>query len=201
MKQAEKQDAVLRLYSRRHREYPCIRLEEIMQVLNIYESRQETEGIADKLRAVNLVNLDLLEEGVALVHQITSKGMDYCKQDSYSPLGRPTVFLSFTGSIPASSIVLNRDVSGTHQAKAPAHEAGGLISRRTERLHSNPDIEREEKEELLECVEDMEEKIRLQKPVSKYQWRTLINSTSGQTEASTLAARLSQLYGILSSSP
>lgn len=196
MKQTEKRDAILLwLYNRRHEGRRNLYLKEIMEKLKIYESEQKLDNIAEKLKSDNFVDLQKIAGGQVVIHKIKPDGVDYCEQDSYSHPGQSIISLNFHGAVNSSNLLVGSNISNVSQAYIIKSEANELILKIKQILQEHEEASQNQKEELMECVNDIEDKIKANKPVLKYQLGSLINNSAGIAQLASLAIQLGQIYG------
>jgi hypothetical protein len=110
MKQSEKLDIILRyLYERRddRREYNIV---DILSECNVETNYTETNRLAFTLRESKLIDLHQLSS-TPMKARITSKGIAYCEEDSYSHKRQSVVNnISIVNSSQASIVVNSSQV-------------------------------------------------------------------------------------------
>lgn len=168
-----------------------------MQQLDIYGSDPEVSRLAEVLTRDGLAHINKLSGGRDQVHSITAKGVDYCEEDSFSQPGTPVIHLTFNGSANGSNFNLGSTLHNITQSAGFTNNKQELIARIKDNIETSAEITAEEKEELIECVNDIEEKIKSKKAVSKYQWSTLIGNTAKLMEVGKLALELAQASGFV----
>lgn len=93
MKQREKLDLILkRLYELRN-DVHTHTLEDITKELDIFESKEDVQRLADRLEGDNYIKVSGSREGLAV--KIKSHGIEYSEEDSYSRPGEPVLSLAF----------------------------------------------------------------------------------------------------------
>lgn len=177
MKQFEKLDLILKkLYELRH-ERNNLALDAIMQDLNIYESEEERRRLAERLESDGLANV--YKTGAIV---ITHPGIKYCEENSYSQPGKSLTSFNFniSGDISGSNIMMTAgNISHVKQSIKQKNESSEIIRKIKEIALANNEIEKEQKDDILECANDMEDKINAGKPISKYQLKSLLDISAG----------------------
>lgn len=198
MKQSEKLDLILkRLYDLRN-ERNKLTLKAIMQNLSIYESDEEMHRLADRLKFDGLANVNIIAAGRVLI-QIKSHGIEYCEENSYSQPGMSLTSFNFNinGDISGSNIMMTAgNISHVKQSIKQKNESSEIIRKIKELTLANNEIENEKKEQILECANDMEDKINAGKPISKYQSKSLLDISAGFAQLVSLGIQLAQISGI-----
>lgn len=198
MKESEKRDLILKqLYEKKHDNFSM--LKGIMEYLHIYESEEELNRIANRLDKDNYADIKRISHGVMI--KISSLGIDYCEQDSYSHPGHPVINLNFSGVFNAANMIMGANNSNNHQSVTITSEAESLIKKIQESIQQSTEIDEESKGALMECIGDIDDKVKDNKKISKYQWSALLNNTAGLTQVSSFAIQLAQIFGYLSAQP
>ncbi|MHA6250038.1 hypothetical protein ACXYMU_19050 [Pontibacter sp. CAU 1760] len=171
MNQPGKTDRIVRwLYERRHDKVE-IRLNALLHQLNIYESEREAESIAKSLIEEKLAEGLLFEEGNSLIMGIGPNGIKHCEGAlSKTQASSFSQTNNFNGDFNAGNALFGSNNSDIRQFNtASTKEAEELISAIRKELVNSAALDDEEKEELVSCVDDIEDRIKSKKPVKKYQ--------------------------------
>lgn len=191
MKQKEKLDLILkRLYQNRHTKNSYLSIYAILQELCIYESDEEARTLATRLKDDHMVDAISTRGGVEL--KITSYGIDYCEEDSYSHAGIPAVALNYTIH---GNAVFGDNNSNISQRISYGQESQELLRKIAEGIDSSAELSESQKTQALECVGDIEEKLQAQKKVSAYQWSNLLNCTANIAQVTSFALQLAGMNG------
>ena len=200
MSETGKLIAILKwLYPRRHQGGMCIKLEAIMEELNIFESREEAERIADELTHRRLAIINPIEEGAGLVRGITSQGIGYCNDSSFTKSSELSNSVSYT--VNAYNAVVGNNNNGIQQSTTMTNEAGELVRKILEGISSESQLRKEEKEELIEHVIDIKERLESGQKVTNFQWKALIGNTANLVAVADFALKLAQLSGFVPQIP
>lgn len=197
MKQSEKLDLVLKwLYARRHERHNTL-LKRIMEELNIYESREDEDRIATRLHSDGLARAERMAAGTLLT--ITSEGVEYCEESSYSKPGfslttfnigtvHSSNFLNNTGSISGSTI---------NQSLKQDNAVGEIISKIKQALPTEASLSSTEKEEILNRLDEIEEKLSAQKQVRKHNITDLLSVAANSAQVMGFVIQLGQVLHLL----
>ncbi len=195
MKQSTKLDLILKeLYKYKNDGY-LYSIASICDELNIpLDSLMEVRSLATRLRDAGLIN------GQFKLHdfsaQLTSHGIDYCEEDSYTYSGHSIVNnnynnISITNS-PNTNIVNN---SSNVEISSSINEVSESIERIFEVLVTDNTIDESKLTEISECLKEIQESLKNnQKP--KFAIKSLIEIASGISSIGSWITVLGQFAGI-----
>lgn len=174
MKQKEKIDLIIQwLYERRHDNPQPVELRGIMKELGIFESEPELRLIADRLTSEKCVELERISSLYTSV-----KVTNIFNKEVYNA-------------------VIGNHNSSFQQTAIINKKAQELVGRVKEGIKSSPKIDEKQKAELLEFVEEINEKIQAQKTVSSFSWSMLLSNTANLAQVVEPALQLAKLCGFI----
>jgi hypothetical protein len=195
MKQSEKLDLILRdLYKYKNDgHHHSIGL--ICKALNIpLDSDLEMGNLASRLKTDGLINATITIGDSSA--ELTSSGIEYCEENSYSYTGHSIITNNYNISVvnsPNSNIVSqSSNVSITQSIS----EVNQTIEKIRETIASDSTIEMCKVDEILECLNEIQECIKNnQKP--KYAIKSLLEIAGGISSIASLVMTLGQFAGII----
>jgi hypothetical protein len=196
MKQSQKLDIILRkLHEYRH-ERRTIMLIPLLQELNIYEGEEEANRLAKRLNDEGYAKITRIAAGTLL--EISTYGIDYCEEDSFSKPGISLLSNSYhiSGSN-NTSIIIDSSHVNVQQLNNHKQEAYDLINDITKGLNEVSEISPTQKQDISENLQDIKEKIDQNKLPKRYQLDTLIKALGGLEKLTDYGVKLAQLFGYL----
>ncbi len=191
MKQSEKLDIILRyLYDRRddRREY---NIADILAECKVETNHTETSRLAFMLRESKYIDLNQLSSTL-MKARITSKGISYCEEDSYSHKGQGVVNnISIINSSQASIVVNSSQVEINQTTQDNAKK---IIHQIRDAVSVDQSLVIKKQKEILECLTEIEAGIDNNK-VPKFAIKSLLGIGSDVASISSLLVSLAQLFG------
>lgn len=195
MKQSEKLDLILReLYKYKNDgRYYSIGL--ISQSLNIpLDSFLELRNLAHRLESDGYIKTIFTRDDCSAT--LTSYGIEYCEENSYSYSGQSVITNNYSISIvnsPNSNIInQSSDVTITQNIS----EVNNAIEKIRESITSDDSIDKTKASEILECLNEIQECIKNnQKP--KYAIKSLIDIAGGISSIVSWVTVLGQFAGLI----
>ena len=191
MKQSEKLDAILKyLYDRRddRREF---NIADILSECNIETNHTEINRLAFTLKESKYIDLNQLSSTL-MKARITSKGIAYCEEDSYSRKGQSVINnISIVNSSQASIVVNSSQVEINQTTQ---NNAKKIIHQIRDTVSTDQSLALEKQKEILECLTEIEAGIENNK-VPKFAIKSLLGIGSDVASISSLLISLSQLFG------
>ncbi|WP_375437412.1 hypothetical protein [uncultured Hymenobacter sp.] len=192
MKHAEKLDAILRELYDRGSDKKDQMLNQICEAKNIpLKSRDELYAIADRLEKDGYVVCQRISAGIYAT--LTSHGIEYCEEDSYAYKGHAIVTNQYNLSITNSPNANIVSASTSTNIQITSHgEIKNKISELKKRISTNNDITNNQKADILECIEEVENAVDSgRKP--KFALKQLIEQASNVAGVGSLLLDLGQL--------
>ncbi|MCY7349312.1 MAG: hypothetical protein LH606_01415 [Cytophagaceae bacterium] len=193
MTEKQKFDAVLKKLYELHKAKQTQSLEEIFESLGIYENRQEVWDMAERLKKGGFI-IYCFTDAETDCH-ITSEGRDYV-EDPPVANNSSNNFGSISISNSAN-VALNLASSDVVTNQIYQSEAQKLIDQFKRELEKVSALNREELEDLKECIDDIESRVRDQKKVPKFALDTLLSRTGNLATLSSLAIEIAMFLGYL----
>ncbi len=195
MKQSEKLDLILReLYKYKNDgKYHSIGL--ICQSLNIpLESLSELNKIATRLKDDGFIKASITLQDCS--GELTSYGIEYCEENSYSYSGHSIITNNYNISIvnsPNSNIVNQSSNVAITQNIGEVNQA---IEKIRETIENDNTIEKSKMHEIIECLNEIQESLKNnQKP--KFAIKSLIDIAGGISSIASWVSTLGQFAGLI----
>lgn len=185
MKHKEKLDVVLRgLYRYRFdgKYYPIL---QILEEQGLTYDINEPRHIAKRLNEDGYVKMVATKDRTSVC--ITSKGVEYCEQDSYALPGNSIVNIY---NIDSTNSNLNIG-SGNQQITEQFHNQLDDIKEIKKELTYLKEVDKALIKEISECLDEIEEKIKHEKKVSSVLLKGLLSITADLTTLFPLVEKLS----------
>lgn len=195
MKQFEKLDLILReLYQYKNDgKYYSIGL--ICQKLNIpLDSFLELSKLARRLENDGFIKTIFTRNDCSA--ELTSYGIDYCEENSYTYSGHSVITNNYSISIvnsPNSNIVNQSSQVSINQSISEANDA---IEKIRETITNDNTIENSKVNEILDCLNEIQESLKNNKK-PKFAIKSLLDITSGISSISSWVTVLAQFAGII----
>jgi hypothetical protein len=192
MRHTEKFDLILRALYNLRAERGDIYLQEICTSQNIpLASRDELYSIAERLEHDGYIKCIRISAGIYAT--LTSRGIEYCEENSYSYQGSSIISNSYNFNIinsPNANIVSTSSNTSIHITSHS--EIKNKINELKEHISTNSDITSNQKSDILECIEEVENAVDLgRKP--KFALKQLIEQASNVAGVGSLLLDLGQL--------
>jgi hypothetical protein len=192
IKQTEKLDLILRVLYNLRAEKDDIYLHEICESQNIpLASRDELYEIAERLKNDGYIKFTSIQAGIYA--KLTSKGIEYCEEDSYAYKGSSIITNTYHFNItnsPNSNIVSASSNTSIHINNHG--EINNKIRELKARISNSKDINNNQKSDILECIEEVEASVNAdRKP--KFALKQLFEQASNVAGVGSLLLDLGQL--------
>ncbi len=195
MKQSEKLDLILReLYKYKNNgKYYSINV--ICQALNIpIDSSLELNKIAHRLKDDGFINPIFTHNDCSA--ELTSYGIEYCEENSYSYSGNSIISNNYSISIvnspnsnivnQSSNVTINQNISAASQA----------VEKIRDTISTDTTIDKQKASEILECLNEIQDNLKNnQKP--KFAIKSLIDLAGGISSIASWVTILGQFAGII----
>lgn len=186
MKQKEKLDAILKIlyedsrYQQRNILSDYQKLDSNYDELVVLTERLKKEGLVERLVTKDSIEIKL-----------TSQGVEYCEEDSFTVQGRSVIQNSYItlNNSPGSNIIGQSPGSSIVQK---ASQANNILDQITTTTQEDDAIDSECKKEIIECVEEIKDAINSGRK-SKSAVRGLLSLISEFASLSSLGISLKQL--------
>ena len=194
MKQSEKLDIILkRLYDYRYDgKYYSITI--ILDNYNVNTNFDEVFSLTKKLERDG--HIKILGQHNDVLGSITTEGIEYVEDDSYSISGSPITNNHYNISIvnsPNANLISQSSNVSVEQNFVDVHEAIDNI-RKT--IHENADIQKEILTDILECLNEIEQNVKNgNKP--KFAIKSLLDIAEGIASIASWVTVLGQFGGII----
>jgi hypothetical protein len=195
MKQSKKLDLILReLYKHKNdgRYYP---IGWICQTLNIpLDSDLELNKLAHRLKDDGYIKTIFQRGGPSA--ELTSHGIEYCEEDSYSYPGQSIIKNNYNISIinsPNSNIVSQSSNVTITQSFSQANEA---VEKIRETVATDDSIDKEQASEILDCLNEIVENLQNNKK-PRFAIKSLIDIAGGVSSISSWVTVLGQFAGVI----
>lgn len=189
MKQVEKLDILLKELYKHRSSNQYVDPEEIYDSLNIEISENEQILIIERLRELGLIKTFSTKDGNGA--KITSSGIEYCEEDSFSEKGSPVITNNYQYSIhhsPNSNIVSH---STGVNIGSDIQEINSLLNNIISRLNNDDNVDATREKEIKECIEEIKNNLD-KKNIPKFGVRTLITLLSNISSVGSFAVSLSK---------
>ncbi|MBJ6118989.1 hypothetical protein JAO76_12345 [Pontibacter sp. BT310] len=195
MKQFEKLDLILRELYKYKNDGKYYSIEHICYSLNIpLDSSLEINKIAHRLKDDGFINaMFRLNDCMA---ELTSYGIEYCEEDSYSYSGHSIITNNYSISIvnsPNANIV---NQSNNVTITQNIGEVTQAIEKIRETIATDYTIEKERAAEILECLNEIQESVKENKR-PKFAIKSLFDMTSGISSIASWLTVLGQFGGVI----
>jgi hypothetical protein len=195
MKQSEKLDLILRELYKHKNEGTYLSIGWICQELDIpLDSALELNRLAHRLKEDGYIKTIFSHNDCSA--ELTSYGIDYCEENSYTYSGNSIITNNYSISIvdsPNSNIVNESQNVTITQTVGEANQA---IEKIRETINSDPSIDKEKIVEILDCLNEIQEGIKNnQKP--KFAIKTLIDIAGGIASIASWVTTLGQFAGYI----
>lgn len=192
MKQSEKLDLILRaLYQLRY-DGNFHSFKSICETQNIpVEPQNEIRMLAHRLKDDGYINAVFTRSDAAAV--LTSYGIEYCEEDSYSYKGHSIITNTYNLTISNSpnANIVSSSTNVTIQIANHA-EIKNKINELRKTVQSNADISDKKKQDLIDCLEEVETSIDAGKK-PKFSFKQLTEQGSNVAGIGSLLVDLGQL--------
>jgi hypothetical protein len=168
MKQSEKLDLILRgIYERRKDRF--IEVHKILPVIGVEAEAEELIRLLGRLHEDGMVRVISSYDVV----EITTHGIDYCEEDSYTYRGQPLISNNYNIAINGSSVVQNsQNVTNTINA-----DVKGIISELRTAIESIRAVEPIKSADITDCLNEVESVVNDGKS-PKYSFPSLLSIAS-----------------------
>ena len=155
-------------------------------------SVDELHKLADRLEGDNYIECTWIQAGIYA--QLTSYGVEYCEEDSYSFKGH-SIVTNNNNYFTISESPFANIVSASNNVKIQANNYGELKSKFTElkeKIISDATISESQKTEILECIEEVQDSVDAGKK-PKFSFRQLTKQASNISGVSSLLLQIGQI--------
>lgn len=195
MKQSEKLDLILRELYKYKNDGRFYSFKEIFQTINIpFDSIDELLSLGERLEDDRYINASFTNGDC--VAKLTSYGIEYCEDDSYSYSGHSVVTNNYSISIansPNANIVSQSSDVKITQNVSNVNES---IEKIRETVMVDDTIDRNKATEILDCLNEIQEAIKNnQKP--KFAIKSLLDIAGGISSIASWITTLGQFAGII----
>lgn len=214
MKQREKLDYILRALYERRTEQGFIEIEKICSDIDENISSSEIGELVERLKNQGLINA-IFTSGNSSA-KLTSEGIEYCEGDSFSEWKNsqhsPSTVNVFGTVVNGSNINVvtgNRNNVSSGSNNTFASGSGSIsinsipeyvlenLNKIRDGLDEIKDLDLSSKEEILECIEDIREKIESKGKIGKYLIKSLLDYTSKIASIGSFAVDIARGLGYL----
>lgn len=192
MRHTEKLDQIPRTLYNLRAEKRDIDLQEICTSQNIpLASRDELYLMAERLQHDGYIKCNRVSTGVYAT--LTSRGIEYCENNSYSYQGSSLISNNYNFNITNSPNANIVSASTSTNIQITSHgEIKNKISELKKRISTNNDITDNQKRDILECIEEVENTVESgRKP--RFALKQLIEQASNFAGVGSLMLDLRQL--------
>jgi len=195
MKQSEKLDLILRELYKYKNDGKYYLIGWICQTLNIpVDSFLELNKLAHRLKDDGFITPLFTHNDCSA--ELTSYGIEYCEENSYTYSGHSIITNNYSISIvnsPNSNIV---NQSNNFSISQNISEASQAVEKIRESVSIDTTIDKEKAAEILECLNEIQDNLRNnQKP--KFAIKSLIDLAGGISSISSWVTTLGQFAGII----
>lgn len=194
MKQSEKFDIILkRLYDHRHDG----QYHSILEIMNDYgesPSFDEVFSLAKRLEKDGYIKI--LGHHIDVMASLTSEGIDYVEEDSYSKSGSPIISNNYNISIVNSPNANLVNQSSKVSISQQFQDVDDAINNIRKNLRESNDIHAEIIENILECLKEIEQGIQ-NGNTPKFAIKSLIEISAGIASIGSWITTLGQFAGII----
>lgn len=195
MKQSEKLDLILRELYKHKNDGKYYSIGFICQSLNIpLDSVLELNKLAHRLKDDGFIKTMFTRNDCSA--ELTSYGIEYCEEDSYSYSGHSVITNNYSISIvnsPNSNIV---NQSSNVTITQNASEVHKVIENIRETVATDSSIDKEKATEIIECLNEIQESLKNNKK-PKFAIKSLIDLTGGISSIASWITILGQFAGII----
>ena len=193
MKQSEKLDLILRELYKYKNESRFYSFKEIFETINIsFDSVNELVRLGERLEANGFINAIITNGDCS--GKLTSYGIEYCEEDSYSYSGHSVVTNNYSiFNSPNANIVSQSSIVTINQNVSNVNES---IEKIREAVMADATIDRDKAGEILDCLNEIQEAIKNnQKP--KFAIKSLLDIAGGISSIASWITTLGQFAGII----
>ena len=195
MKQSEKLDLILRELYKHKNDGKYYSIGYICQSLNIpLDSSLELNKLAHRLKDDGFIKTIFQRNDCSA--ELTSYGIEYCEEDSYSYSGHSVITNNYSISIvnsPNSNIVNQSSNVTISQNVSEVHRA---IDNIRETVATDATIDKEKATDIIECLNEIQESLKDNKK-PKFAIKSLIDLTGGISSIASWITVLGQFAGII----
>lgn len=192
MKQSEKLDLILKsFYDHRFdgmQEFSTTHFGKLMPLAN----ERELDVLIKRLQADGYLKTYLFEENGG-IGQITSRGIEYCEEDSYSYRGSSLVTNNYSFSVNNSSGISIVNASKNVNINiSNINDINNKIEDLLKAVNASTIISESIKLEIIECVDEIKTSLASDKK-PKYSFKSLLEMTSNLAGIGSLVAEIGKL--------
>lgn len=193
MKQSEKLDLLLKGYYAKKDNHNLYFPHQILQENGIpYTDNREATMLAKRLYDDKLITAQNIS-GLRIRGKITSHGIDYVEEDSYTYKGSSIINNNYHTTISNSSgISIVSSSSNVHVNISNIGDVNNKIEELLEKIQSSYEVPGEIKTEMIDCLEEMKASLS-QDRKPKHSFAALLNMANNFAGISTLAIEVGKL--------
>lgn len=192
MKQSEKLDLILKsFYDHRFdgiQEFSTAHFEKLIPLANEYE----LDVLMKRLQADGYLKTYLSEEDGGIA-KITSRGIEYCEESSYTYIGSSLVTNNYSISVNNSSGISIVNASKNININiSNIKDVNNKIEELLKAIHGNSIISQSNRVEIIECIDEIKTSLANDKK-PKYSFKSLLEMTSDFAGIGSLVAEIGKL--------
>ena len=189
MKQKEKLDLLLKQLYNHKADHQYADVYDIFALMKDEVSETEAELMVQRLEDLNLIEKIFTKDGLSA--KITSKGIEYCEEDSFAQNGSPIVNNHYNLNIKNSpnSNIINQ--SSNVKIGSDIEQIDSLLNDILEKIISDQGLAESRKNDIKKCVEEIKNNLKEDK-VPEFGLKTLLSLLSDVSSVSGLAINLAQ---------
>lgn len=195
MKQSEKLDLILRELYKYKNDGKYYSIKWICQTLSIpLDSNLELNKLAHRLKDDGYVKTIFQNNDCSA--ELTSYGIDYCEEDSYSYSGHSIITNNYRISVvnsPNTNFINQSNNISINQNYSAANQA---VEKIREIIATDESIEKATLEDIIECLNEIEESLKVSKK-PKFAIKSLIDIAGGISSISSWITVLGQFAGFI----
>lgn len=189
MKQTEKLDFLLKQLYKHRSDYQYTDVIDIFGLMKDGVSETEAKLMVERLEDLRYIKKISTKDGLSA--KITSKGIEYCEEDSFAKNGYPIINNNYNLNIknsPNSNIVNN---SSNINIGSDINELNQLLDNILQKIKSDQELHDEKKIDINECILEIRNNLKEDK-IPKFGIKTLLSLLSDISSVGGLAINLAQ---------
>jgi len=189
MKQTEKLDFLLKQLYKYRSDYQYTKVIDIFGLMKDGVSETEAKLMVERLEDLKYIKKISTKDGLSA--KITSKGIEYCEEDSFAKNGSPIINNNYNLNIknsPNSNIINN---SSNINIGSDINELNQILDNILQKIKIDQELQDKKKIDINECILEIRNNLKEDK-IPKFGIKTLLSLLSDISSVGGLAINLAQ---------